>query len=125
MRFKSLAVIATIFAVSGCALIGTGGPPNPEGEWTMNIQVNGEPRSGTYTIEKTESGAYSGTLRMPNLPFMTITGLVWQEDGWLLSVDAPHAPMEIKMLIEGSNASGNWTWGPNLGDHTGERITTP
>ncbi len=119
---KIVIAVALLAATSGCALIGLGGPPSPEGHWNLVTEANGQPVGGSIEISRNNDGTFGGVVKTDVLPDLRITEVIWQEVAWLIRARGPEAPVEITFVRDGDQISGSWTYGPTGGDFTGSRI---
>ena len=113
--------LLALAAASACATTPAGPPPfDPVGSYDYTAYFEGQPLSGTMTIEEGEEG-YEGTIlsaAFPPIPIMSVT--VEGQAGTIEAV-GPGGPLLVDFTATDDAIQGTWSMGVQGGEFTATR----
>lgn len=98
------------------------GALNPVGRYEFNTIVNGQPMSGTMTVEG-QPGAYTGRLESNVIPQAPITGVTVNGQQMVVIVQVPQGDVAITMNMNGNAFTGNWAIAGDTGEISGRKVS--
>ena len=125
MRLASLSLAALLALASfpaGCASAPRAASAvDPVGRYEYTSSANGQPVSGVITIEPATGGGYTAAMsssmtRDVLFRTVTVTG-----NAVTLETRTPASALVVRLRIDGSNVTGDWTMGAQTGTLRGTR----
>ena len=121
-RFACATVsLAGLIAASACATTPAGPPPfDPAGSYEYTAYLEGQPLSGTMTIEEVEEG-YEGTVLSAAFPPIPITSVTVEGQAGTIEAVGPGGPLFVEFTVVDGVMQGMWTMGEQSGQFTATR----
>lgn len=118
---KAALALAALAAAFACATTPAGPPPfDPVGSFEYTAYVEGQPLSGTMTIEEAEEG-YEGTILSAAFPPIPITSVTVEGQAGTIEAVGPGGPLLIEFTATDDLIQGTWAMGEEGGDFTATR----
>ena len=95
---------------------------NPVGRYEFNTVVNGQPMTGTFTVEG-QPGAYTGYMESNMMPRAAITGVTVTGQQVVLVIAAPQGDVTVTMNMNGGAFTGNWAIAGDTGEISGRKTS--
>ncbi|MDE2751404.1 MAG: hypothetical protein OXI83_02395 [Gemmatimonadota bacterium] len=110
--------LAALLAAVACATTPAGPPPfDPAGSYEYTAVVEGQPLSGTMTIEEAEEG-YEGTILSAAFPPIPITSVTVEGQAGTIEAAGPGGPLIVEFTVTDDMIQGMWSMGLEGGDFT-------